>query len=1493
MSRTKTKTKSKMAMELPFGRTPNGTGPLPNGTPDDSPLSPHQQDSDLGGEYLNIKIKIADTDVQKSVCFRKDEKIWNMKQHLLQCPDVELNDSSNYGFYMLPQNNKAGKFLDEERLLSDYPLDKKRTYLELRYKKRVYRQLNLDVNQLKKYHTKANLKQFLDHVRSRQVDKISKMAAKGLDPNFHEEATGETPLTIAVTMERSEDVLKILVNGGAHLDFRNRNGFTPVHRAVQKGNVRSLDILLDLGASPNSKDSRGLTPLYYSIVTDSEAHVTELLLKDCAEVTPVDSQGWGLIHHACRHGRVRSLKLLLLYGANIMLVNEAGNTPLHVSALYHQEACALMLMDRGADRGFKNKANQTPFQVAILANNFELAEVIRNHSGPIPGAYSKKYSAQDTPTFSKRRRWANYISQSQSLSQVSGQAFLDQGEERFGPRSRMSLATIPGSPEKKLSNGSAGGATGGKAPMIHRKSKEAPKGHFYLAKQNYSAQEVGELSLHKGDHVEVTAIGEYNYWQGRVAHSMGWFPSYCVEEVSPKYKKSSSKLNLAEEEPVTNSVPSFDGVEKNQNSVPRVACVQRGKKGFGFVLRGAKSPQGGAVSFNPTKDFPALQYLEHVDKGSPADRAGLKMGDFILEINGEDVVAAPHQYVVNLVVSSPDTIVIKVITVPGSKAYSWLKDGGTLKRPANSPKLPISTPATKSISVSSQERTTNGPNVPISTPTTRSISITSQEQNAVDELDRAIENSTKTTPKYVSPTPSRSSSIQDEEPKIASIRKRPIRHQVSQQQLEGIFQRQGSTSSDGAPHSTQDNNIQKPSVPVPPSCKFNTVARISNSRTPRQRSLDEMHGMMDRRNSGGSDSAVSSLRSSPASSHSYMTSSTMSVTDRAVHLKTERTSSDPSLAIEYKKNSPCTSQGIVKKPSPLPPTRSQSLLNLSVVNSATNSPEMRRLGNGTLKNGVSLASMNSIPAEVEIHRSASGDDDSDDTSSTSSFASAIALAASKMEKKKETEEQPPPSSSAFAMAMAAKQNYVQVSPEGQNLNRNQNQNVESQSSTQVALQAAIAKRKQRIESTNENKSGNIEDRIRQYKQQDKASRPKTGQAAFLDAIAKRRSIVESQSPSSEEDSSSDSLPNSPMNRTPPVKTSHTKTKVVSSAKPSGNDIAQAASAMQDKIASRPPIREDTSISRHKNVIRVSPRNQNGDSTDSSDSEATPPVSVKNLKQSFEKSKKLSPREPKLSPLSPVREDETLANAPIPPPLAFDSAHTLPTTTKEEASPEETLPKFGSLLDKFQKDSQREMDIEIVPPPPSFMEDSDTSRFRREQPFDTASVVSSASSISTMSSYSTMSTDPSSNDGFEPIGEENQSNSNTLRSDVSSTGSSSSSTLTTMSVGEANDNWMKGAPPVAAKPSRKIRTNENEITNGITNGNDNNPLQGKSISEWTVEDVGLWLDQLQLGEYKDSFTDNAISGEHLTALDKDDLSELGVKRLGHRMTIIKALQKLQN
>ena len=51
-----------------------------------------------------------------------------------------------------------------------------------------------------------------------------------------------------------------------------------------------------------------------------------------------------------------------------------------------------------------------------------------------------------------------------------------------------------------------------------------------------------------------------------------------------------------------------------------------------FVSFTAQLKPSGELDFRPTPEFPALQYLDSVDPGSVSDKAGLKAGDFILEV---------------------------------------------------------------------------------------------------------------------------------------------------------------------------------------------------------------------------------------------------------------------------------------------------------------------------------------------------------------------------------------------------------------------------------------------------------------------------------------------------------------------------------------------------------------------------------------------------------------------------------------------------------------------------------------------------------------------------------------------------------------------------------------------------------------------------------------------------------------------------------------------
>ena len=49
----------------------------------------------------------------------------------------------------------------------------------------------------------------------------------------------------------------------------------------------------------------------------------------------------------------------------------------------------------------------------------------------------------------------------------------------------------------------------------------------------------------------------------------------------------------------------------------------------------------------------------------------------------------------------------------------------------------------------------------------------------------------------------------------------------------------------------------------------------------------------------------------------------------------------------------------------------------------------------------------------------------------------------------------------------------------------------------------------------------------------------------------------------------------------------------------------------------------------------------------------------------------------------------------------------------------------------------------------------------------------------------------------------------------------------------------------------------------------------------MEEVGKWLREIGLAEYSESFEENEIVGEHLLDLSKDELKELGIKKIGHQ------------
>ncbi|KAM8974258.1 SH3 and multiple ankyrin repeat domains protein 3 isoform 2-T2 [Pelodytes ibericus] len=797
--------------DTPIRNSPSADTPSSSRDPSIGDRDLHTTSRDPHGRRMEetagnaVIIRIGIPDLQQTKCLRlnPDAPVWVSKQRILCTLNHSLKDVLNYGLFQPAFNGRAGKFLDEERLLREYPpsLATPVPYLEFRYKRRVYTQTLLDDKQFAKLHTKGNLKKFMEYVQMQNIEKVSRLLERGLDPNYQDPDTGECPLTLAAQLEGGADLVKFLRSGGAHLDFRTREGLTALHKAVRYRNHAVLMTLLDLGASADYKDSRGLTPLYHSAMVGGDPYCCELLLRDYASLGCEDENGWQEIHQACRYGHVQHLEHLLFYGADMRAQNASGNSALHLCALYNQESCARVLLFRGASKEIRNFNNQTAFQVAIIAGNFELAEIIKTHKE------SDIVPFRETPSYTKRRRVVSCVglSSPRFLQRSASDNNLNSDGAHYSP-----VPSLRGLPPQLLSQGpevSGGAAVGdsslastassrsthSRSPSLHRaredrdgeshtlrrgrgKSSPGPldmrstgprgpkrklysavPGRTFIAVKSYEPQGPGEIQLNRGERVKVLSIGEGGFWEGSVKGRSGWFPADCVEEVQMRQPDPRQETREDRTKRLFRhyTVGSYDSFTSHSDYViqEKVARLQKRElEGFGFVLRGAKA-ETPIEEFTPTPAFPALQYLESVDVDGVAWRAGLRTGDFLIEVNGVNVVKVGHKQVVSLIRQGGSHLSMKVVSVSRKP-----ESEEAMRRRAPPP--PKRAPST--------------------TLTLRSKSMTAE----LEELERLDEI-------LVASDPSLRPEIAEADSRAATVKQRPTSRRITPAEISSLLERQG------------------------------------------------------------------------------------------------------------------------------------------------------------------------------------------------------------------------------------------------------------------------------------------------------------------------------------------------------------------------------------------------------------------------------------------------------------------------------------------------------------------------------------------------------------------------------------------------------------------------------------------------------------------------------------------------------------------------------
>jgi hypothetical protein len=133
----------------------------------------------------------------------------------------------------------------------------------------------------------------------------------------------------------------------------NRHGRTLLHEAAAVGRLRTVELLLRLGADPNVRTAGGHDPLY-CLANECRAGgggIVRALVRAGADVNArSDAKRCTALHMAARRGNTEIAGALLDCGADIQARDKAGDTPLQRAKNCRQAPVAALLVSRGAER---------------------------------------------------------------------------------------------------------------------------------------------------------------------------------------------------------------------------------------------------------------------------------------------------------------------------------------------------------------------------------------------------------------------------------------------------------------------------------------------------------------------------------------------------------------------------------------------------------------------------------------------------------------------------------------------------------------------------------------------------------------------------------------------------------------------------------------------------------------------------------------------------------------------------------------------------------------------------------------------------------------------------------------------------------------------------------------------------------------------------------------------------------------------------------------
>ncbi|HIP14998.1 MAG TPA: ankyrin repeat domain-containing protein [Sulfurimonas autotrophica] len=132
---------------------------------------------------------------------------------------------------------------------------------------------------------------------------------------------------IKLVIESNNNInIKKTISKLEHVNFQDKNSYTPIYYAISSKNLSTLELLINKGANVNTYTIDNITPL----------------------------------HHAIKYGNLEMIKYLIEQGALINPQDSLGKTPLHIASEKNNKEVINYLISKGANKNIQDYSGLLP-----------------------------------------------------------------------------------------------------------------------------------------------------------------------------------------------------------------------------------------------------------------------------------------------------------------------------------------------------------------------------------------------------------------------------------------------------------------------------------------------------------------------------------------------------------------------------------------------------------------------------------------------------------------------------------------------------------------------------------------------------------------------------------------------------------------------------------------------------------------------------------------------------------------------------------------------------------------------------------------------------------------------------------------------------------------------------------------------------------------------------------------------------------------------------